>query len=816
MPPDPQNDVVRPSYGLWENTGWVIGTDGQPREDIQFVTEGAQPRAYIRKGGKVSFVVASVDATSSTLDTLRRLDMELVGEGAQHPDAISFIEKGYQQNFYLPHCGTNGITGVRGYNRILYPQVYAGVDMWVYSGALGQKMMFVIAPGSSPAAVQMQFTGQDNMDVDVNGWLRMQVYNKWFALPEAVAYQYDQNNVITPVTWGPTYLPNTGSGVVGFQFEQYDPTKPLVLLIGPPPPQGGPPVTDGVCWATYQGGDGYDQIQDMKYKDGEGLFACGWTNSSLTSFPATAGLLLSDAPEVWTITKFGLDDQLEWVTRYGSSSIYQRPRSLDFDPLGSWVFVGGYTDGADLVMPFQQPAGWHVQSTTAGTRTGAIAAFDRTLGQLFYATYFGQMSNVYNLDFDALGNLFFCGQTDVNLPAPNVDPPENATIYDYGGGGSDGFVARMNVYRQLDWTTFIGGDGADWIADVEAEAGKVVVVGMVLGGSPVQTIPTDNGSVPYFPSTVYQQDFFTQEFTTNGDHVWGSYFGYNGTILSTGYAWKGLAIDPWNGDIIVVGYLVNANTMPVTTNWPWYDETFTGGDGFIYRRDGTTKDLKYSSLVSGLSGAALRAIVIAPDGKQYICGSTEDQALAPHPAGDLCNTGSLLGNEDGILMVLSRDNDLLYRTLFGGNETTYDNDALQAVAVTQDGRLYFGGYTGAARNEDQDLFYPISYQAGAYWDEMMVGYRDGVVGSICGGDIWTGQEEPIAIDPSVCWFGQGRLHFPPLHQADLPMYLTDASGRLIWSTRSVRDQVAVALPELSTGLYFLQVPGALHAKFWKL
>ncbi len=90
MPPDPYNDVVRPSYGLWENTGWVIGTDGQPREDIQFVTEGAQPRAYIRKGGKISFVMASVDTICSTLDTLRRLDMELVGEGAQHPDVDLF------------------------------------------------------------------------------------------------------------------------------------------------------------------------------------------------------------------------------------------------------------------------------------------------------------------------------------------------------------------------------------------------------------------------------------------------------------------------------------------------------------------------------------------------------------------------------------------------------------------------------------------------------------------------------------------------------------------------------------------------------
>ena len=118
MPPDPYNDVLRSSYGLWENTGWVIDTQGDLREDVQYVTEGDNHvRTSPRR--KISFVLASVDTTSSTLDTLRRLDMELVGEGAQHPDAVSFLQKGYMQNFYLPHCGQEGVTNVRGYNSCL-------------------------------------------------------------------------------------------------------------------------------------------------------------------------------------------------------------------------------------------------------------------------------------------------------------------------------------------------------------------------------------------------------------------------------------------------------------------------------------------------------------------------------------------------------------------------------------------------------------------------------------------------------------------------------------------------------------------------
>lgn len=818
FPPDFYNDFEREAYSLWHNPqpGWVIDTEGHLQEDVQFVTEGALPRTYIRREAVMSFVMSAIDTSVSTADTLWRLDMELVGTHAQRPDAAPYILRERHLNFHLPHCGASGITDVQGYNRIVYDDIYPDIDLWVYSGARGQKMMFVVGTHGDPANIEMLFTGQDELDVDVNGWLKLQMQNRWIGLPEAVAYQVDVNENIIPVSWTPNYVANNNSGIVTFDFDGFDRYKPLIFLIGPPPPQGGPPVTDGVCWTSYQGGDGIESVEDLKFKDTEGLFACGYTNSSFTTFPASVGLSLSAAPTVMTITKFGLDDQVDWVCRYGCSAGNQRALRLDFDPLGSSVFIGGYVAGSDLPMPISQPSGWHVQSTPTGSPTGIIAAFQRSDGHLFYATYFGGQSRVNSLKFDPLGNMFFCGTTGPILPAPTVASPPGATSYLFGGGAQDGFVARLNQSRKLDWTTCIGGTGYDWAWALDVAAGKVAVVGGSDLGSTVQTIPTDDGSIPYFPSTVYQQDFFTQEFTPGGHHVWGSYFGYNGGTALSANGWKGLAVDPTNGDIVVVGHLVNVNTMPITTNWPWYDDSFTNAeDGFIFRYDGSTKGVKYASLVSGIGGlTALQAIVIGSDGKQYICGTTDETGLEIQPSGDLYNTDNLLGPEDGLLLVLSAGNDLYYSTLFGGNGEAEDSESLHAIAVTPLGRMYFGGYTGSAYNENQDLFFPLSYEFGAWWDQDLVGDRDGVVGSICGGNTWTGNAEHLLTHP-FCSYFEGTLRFPPNTTANGTLVVTDAAGRIVFSTVLVRGQNHCVLPDCSSGIYMATFSGSARLKFWK-
>ena len=119
VPPDLYDEDYKKSIGFWENLGQIIDTDGDKRDDILFYSEGGFPRIYAQKKSKVSFVVARVDTSVSTVDTLYRLDMRPYGATANQVSPIAVVQKDWFQNFYLPHCGSTGAEDVHGYSRLV-------------------------------------------------------------------------------------------------------------------------------------------------------------------------------------------------------------------------------------------------------------------------------------------------------------------------------------------------------------------------------------------------------------------------------------------------------------------------------------------------------------------------------------------------------------------------------------------------------------------------------------------------------------------------------------------------------------------------
>ena len=58
---------------------------------------------------------------------------------------------------------------VRGYKWMMYPNIYPKIDMYIYCGIRGQKIMFVVRPGGNANNLQMTFAGQNQMALDVFG-----------------------------------------------------------------------------------------------------------------------------------------------------------------------------------------------------------------------------------------------------------------------------------------------------------------------------------------------------------------------------------------------------------------------------------------------------------------------------------------------------------------------------------------------------------------------------------------------------------------------------------------------------------------------
>ena len=144
IPPDFFNDAHKTEIGFWPNQGQVVGTDGNAVTSVKFVSDGSFPKVYLHEKSRVSFVIRTSDV--SMQDSLRRLDMVPVGTEARESEPVSAILKNVTYSYYLPHC-PQGIS-VPGYNRIIYENMYDGIDFHYYGASAGQKLAIVCRPGS--------------------------------------------------------------------------------------------------------------------------------------------------------------------------------------------------------------------------------------------------------------------------------------------------------------------------------------------------------------------------------------------------------------------------------------------------------------------------------------------------------------------------------------------------------------------------------------------------------------------------------------------------------------------------------------------
>lgn len=820
LPPDFYGEALRRGYAAWQNTGWVRTTNGDPAPEVEYVTDGATPRAFIKKYGAMSLVLSSADTIPGTLDTLRRLDIAFNGPGALFPNPIAQEQEGYHRNFHLPWCGPGGKTLVPGFRWLKYPDIYPSIDMYIYCGSRGQKLMFVIRPQGNPLDLRMTFTGHDQMDVDVLGNLRMLLQDKWVVLPEAVAYQYDANNNILPVNWTAAYDADEVTGKVGFTFDQYDRYKPLVLLIGPPPMSGGPSVfTPGICWSTYYGGGGEDFIFDSRM-DGLGNYCIvGQTFSTLTTFPIEAGAILTDVTPAVFAAKFLDNDDLVWSTIYGCSSGFPIGLTCARPPIGGELFFGGEAPGIDLPVPLNQPAGRYVDTDNAFGTRGFLASLNLDIGSLFWSTYFGGAgSRVTNLDFDALSNLYVCGSSSGDLPMPTeLTPPAGSAAWTYSGN-VDAFVSKLNQNFKVWWSTYIGGSGYDQAFSVRVGAGKVVVAGRTQSPS-FQTLPAGGTGAHNFSSSSYSSDIFIEEFDLNGVQQWGTYFSYGGTLGS-----QGLAVDKNNGDVFLCGkFLAAQNNMPVSTTAPWYQNAVPGPleKGFIWQV-GADHRRKYSTFVTGTQGSNwLNAIIVNNDGLIAASGISWATSMSTACSGGLYCTTYPEGFGDAYLLLLTAAHARTWLTYFGGDLDVGDHaEFIRTIAFKGGDRLYAAGYTSSPYDPDLGQFFPLHDElGGAWWDSVLedvsITNCDGFLTAFCIDAVPVGVSEATDHGHSTFtanYASGGGIQFIGIPQGSQPVLITDAGGRVVFA-ENVRipsdGRGTLRTGELSSGIYLVRVGAAV-------
>ncbi|MEI9971387.1 MAG: SBBP repeat-containing protein [Ignavibacteriota bacterium] len=163
--------------------------------------------------------------------------------------------------------------------------------------------------------------------------------------------------------------------------------------------------------------------------------------------------------------------KLEWYTYYGGRAD-EKGAAIAVDVEGN-VLVGGYTTSDNLPM-----AGSTVQVGLRGDSDAYLAKFSADGKNLLYATFLGSssrgssvMETIEGIGVDARGAVTVAGLSN------GADFPTLRPIQAYGGGHSDGFIARFSpTLGSLEFSTHIGGSDDDNLLAMALDAGGSVHV----------------------------------------------------------------------------------------------------------------------------------------------------------------------------------------------------------------------------------------------------------------------------------------------------------------------------------------------------
>lgn len=274
-----------------------------------------------------------------------------------------------------------------------------------------------------------------------------------------------------------------------------------------------------LVWATYFGGENYEQIQSISLKDGF-FYVVGVTQSSTNiatagSFQATVnpqppGSILYTVP---FIAKFSLDGDLIWSTYHGQFVDILEARAVGIDDNNNIYVVGG----ARPTAAYLTTAGAY-QTTSNGEGDIMVTKFNEN-GDKIWCTYYGGEENDYPEDVVIANNhLYITGytQSTTGIATTGVHQ-ENLTA------PSDAFLLKMDLDGNPNWGTYLGSqdtNSSTVAISVSHSNNSIWISG--------ETSATNGIATPGVHQENYgggAKDAFFAKFDETGQRSWGSYYG---------------------------------------------------------------------------------------------------------------------------------------------------------------------------------------------------------------------------------------------------------------------------------------------------
>lgn len=158
---------VRPGLHFTKNDGqWESFIKYRMQLDggTLFMEEGGLTYNFYDKKKLSSFHVGGLGRVKDASIQCHAIKVEFVGSN-KNVLTEPYNENNYYENFYLGNDPAKWKAGVKNYNKIVYRNIYKGIDYEAVSSSRSIKYNFYVQPGNDPTQIQIKYMGVDKVKI---------------------------------------------------------------------------------------------------------------------------------------------------------------------------------------------------------------------------------------------------------------------------------------------------------------------------------------------------------------------------------------------------------------------------------------------------------------------------------------------------------------------------------------------------------------------------------------------------------------------------------------------------------------------------
>jgi hypothetical protein len=643
------------SAGLPDLSLPFIANSGQLPEGIAFYTPTAQAATAVTADGRI---VYALDASGTA-----RVSERFVAAPAR-PQSGEIAST--RVSSFVGNDPSRWVAGAATYRTVAFGEVWPGIEVDLHARQGSVEKFFTVAPGVSPATIQLELEGASAVRVVDDGRLMVELAGGEVAFSAPVAFQeYDGDRRPVQVAYV------AAGNRYGFEVQDYDRSQPLV-------------IDPTLVYSTFTGGDGLEDPHDYHVDAAGSLYVVGETTSlDLATTGAPYGVPADVAGNLRRrngfLAKLAPDGASYEFFVYIGGLRNDSIEGIEVAADGS-IHMAGHTDSADL--PVTAGA---AQATLNGTnRDFFVTKLNADATTVQYLTYLGGSgTEATNTSFNSLGGTYvkfgvddggrayIYGMSDsANYPVTAGAPQ---TTF---GGADDAVLTRVAADgTSFEFSTYLGGPGLEYTDRVGnlvvRNDGRVWVAGRVgtpgnVAGNVVFPVSAGAALATAAGPAVFVASYDTGSASRRYATLVG---GNNSTGLSH------MAVDA-AGRAIVAG-LTRATNLPGTVGA--YDSSLSGtSDGYVSILSDDGSAFVATTYFGGSGTDGVDRVLPLADGNFVLVGPTESSNLPVTPGAYSDDSASLFAAR-----LSANLGSLTWATYIGGNA-----DILGDARVDAAGTLY--------------------------------------------------------------------------------------------------------------------------------